>query len=547
MKAMAVGESHYESLRDAIFDNDRDRVQELLQVEGVDVDHFDAGGQTLLHLASFWGRMEIVKLLLTTGASLKTKNAAGCTALDLATHWGHSSVAEVIRLRGAPSVWEAKLGHLQIQIEDLKLLLAQSQQQYEQKKLAHDRLVEEIYETQTRLEEEKSAHLLCRIRLETASQERDAITADRALVQSALDSLTRDYQTALIERAKAERMQHEAKQEAEAMLKHRDEILHAMQQSVRKQEEAAHNWQRAEVAAAIADSQRNFAFAERDRVTQKHVAALGEVLLLTARLHAAELELMTLKTDLAEHIYEKRREQKNQRRAVMAQMAAGAPPGTANAPPTRDPVSRRQPRQTPPPILPGQSKPKKIFSLAAREFGERLRADERRKHLRRRHEQQQAEAQYANRGDADASIASAKFQDEFVTTVQHFATTRQEKWHELKKDRDRQAHFATKVLTRPLMMMASPENGGDASSKHDTLVDFSLYEKYARRGQKMNAGLRPVTSPLEVRMQHSFFKNATRATTASDMTRDPHLNPEREPNISWTEQAISAPAHLPYV
>lgn len=545
-----MGESHYESLRDAIFDNDRDRVQELLQVEGVDVDHFDAGGQTLLHLASFWGRMEIVKLLLATGASLKTKNAAGCTALDLATHWGHSSVAEIIRLRGAPSVWEAKLGHLQIQIEDLKLLLAQSQQQFEQKKLAHDRLVEEIHETQTRLEEEKSAHLLCRIRLETATQERDAITADRALVQIALDSLTSDYQTALIERAKSERMQHEARQEAEAMVKHRDEILHAMQQSVHKQEEAAHNWQRAEVAAAIADSQRNFAFAERDRVTQRHVAALGEVVLLTARLHAAEQELMTLKTDLAEHIYEKRREQKNQRRAAMAQMAAGTSPGIpSDATPTRESASRRQPRQTsPPPLLPGKSKPKKIFSLAAREFGERLRADERRKHSRREHEQQQAEAQYVNRGDTDASIASDKFQDEFVTTVQHFATTRQDKWHELKKDRDRQAHFATKVLARPRTMMTSPENTEDVSSKQDKLVDFSLYEKYARRGQKMNAGLRPVTSPLEVRMQHSFFKNATRATTAnSDVTRDPHPAPGREPTISWTEPTISAPALLPHV
>lgn len=535
---MVVGENHYESLRDAIFDNDIDRVQELLQVESVDVDHFDAGGQTLLHLASFWGRMEIVKLLLARGASLKTKNAAGCTALDLATHWGHSSVAEVIRLRGAPSVWEAKLGHLQIQIEDLKLLLAQSRQQYEQKKLAHDRLVEEIHETSTRLEEEKSAHLLCSIRLETATVERDEITADRALVQRALDALTNDYQTALIERAKAERIQHETKQEAEAMLKHRDEILLAMQQSVRKQEEAAHNWQRAEVAATIAESQRNFAFAERDRVTHKHVAALGEVVLLTARLHAAEQELMTLKTDLAEHIYEKRREQKNQRRAAMAQSAAGASPVLQ----TRESASRKQPRQTPPPVLPGKSKPKKIFSLAAREFGERLRADERRKQLRRGQEQQQAEAQYASRGDTDALLASDKFQDEFVTIVQHFATTRKEKWHELKKDRDRQAYFATKVLSRPLMgsLTPSPEYGDD--TKHDTLVDFSLYEKYARRGHKMNVGLRPVTSPLEVRMQNSFFKNATRATTATDVTRDP--NPVRESN---TEQAISTSVLLPLV
>lgn len=564
-------ETLYAQLRDAVFDNDKARLQELLRHDGVDVDHFDAGGQTLLHLACFWGRMDLVKVLLNAGASLKTKNAASCTALDLATHWGHSAVAEVIRLRGGRSVWEEKLGHLQVEAEELKLQAQQSQTQYLDKKRDLEALATEYDSLHTRFEEAKSARVLAECAVVKAQGEVLKQTTEVARLQAALEEMTANCHAALIEKAKAQHLQQESLRETSAVIAHRDEVLRAMQESVAKQEASAYGWQRAEVAAAIAESQRNFAFADRDRFQKKHVAALAELVVVTAKLDAAEEELMALKSDLAEHIYEKRREKTSKKRAERAlSNTLGDGVGGGNKPDSPGPSahrtlpapkSRQQPRTLSPPspsrhqrhemempLTPtesplaastGSSAKKKNahFSLAAREFGERLRAEEVRKQKERAKRLTRVENQYLMQGLSAPLRASEQFQQEFVATVQSFSTSRNVKWKELKKERDRQAWFTRSVLARPIATAPHLLGGGGSSTllegdseEQDSVgtissspaapgngskageggsVNFGIYRKYARPAYLDNS-LRPVTSPLEVRMEHSFFASPPR-------------------------------------
>ncbi|KAF1327449.1 hypothetical protein FI667_g7612, partial [Globisporangium splendens] len=436
-----TSETVYEQLRDAVFDNDKARLQELLQQHDgvVDVDHFDAGGQTLLHLAGFWGRMELVKVLLSANASLKTKNAAGCTALDLATHWGHSVVAEVIRLRGGRSVWEEKFGHMQVQVEELKLHAIHAQTQLADSKRECERLRDAFHESHAKCEEK------CSCAQQPCTWSPPARGADADC------------------RAKAEHLQHESQQETLAVIAHRDEMLQVMQGSIRKQEDAAYNWQRAEVAAAIAESR-------RDSFQKKHVAALGELVIITARLDTAEDELTVLKTDLAEHIYEKKREQKIKKCAARAMShvsgntasngSSSPAPTSSTSSPSLLASSKVLPRKShseeaaslsssPPPSTPATTATKKkYFSLAAREFGERLRNEELTKQKARAMRHANTENQYLT--TASSHRSEHHFEEEFVATLQSFTTTRDAKWNALKKDRDHQARFSRSVLARPI-------------------------------------------------------------------------------------------------
>lgn len=599
---MVSSETLYAQLRDAVFDNDRAQLQELLAHDGVDVDHYDAGGQTLLHLACFWGRMELVKVLLNAGASLKTKNAASCTALDLATHWGHSAVAEVIRLRGGRSVWEEKLGHLQVQVEDLKLQAQQSQSQYLGKKRAFETLSDDFHALHTQFEEAKSAHALSEHTLAKAQLETQALTTDVTRLQAALDDMTAKFHQCLAEKARAEHLQLEAQRETQAVIAHRDEVLMLMNESIVKQESAAHNWQQAEVAAAIAESQRNFAFAERDQFQKKHVAALGELLIATARLDAAEEELMGLKTDLAEHIYERKREQKIKKRAERALShvygpAAGdktSAPASVHHRPSTTPLGKTehqsssirspsldQPSAVPSPVRQqaNSSSKKKYFSLAAREFGERLRTEELRKQRERVKRHEHTENQYLTQGLNSKIRAADQFQEEFVTKVQSFAAQRSGQWRELKKERDRQGWFTRSVLARPIAtaphaLGAHAESLGEtkdesqeteshslaagdtvgkrraASKKSGGTLDYGVYRKYARPAYLDNP-LRPVTSPLEVRMQSSFFAAPLSAGETSG-DPGPHestllAKTEGEPSQGEPQDASPASSHLPLV
>ncbi|KAG7387694.1 hypothetical protein PHYPSEUDO_013821 [Phytophthora pseudosyringae] len=513
----AVSETHYELIRDAIFDNDRARVAELLAVAGVDVDHFDAGGQTLLHLACFWGRMELTKLLLAAGASLKTKNAAGCTALDLATHWGHSAVAEVIRLRGGSSVWEDKLGSLQVELEDLTLRGQHLETQNHDKRRRLEAMAQELHAVQTQLAEEKSAHAVTMESRERARQQlRSQLEASQQLEREAA-TLTEQLKDSRVARANADRSRARAQDDVAAMKAHRDDILAQMQQSVTQQEQAAHNWQRAEVAAAVADSQRNFALAERDQFHRAQLATLAELLVTTERLGAAEDELMKLKTDLAEHLFEMKREQRSHKHAAQAMASTRADsrrPSTTPVDGTPASVKKkpRNAEEVHQLLQAARATPKKQFSLAAREFGGRVCLEEQQKRRARGQRQQQVENQYRAHGLRAPVVDAQIFQEEFVCTVRAFASSRSEKWQNLKRDRDRQARFATTTLARPIATAPLPLSS--PPSALEGTLNFSLYRKYALPlpPSAGAASLRPATSCTELRVHADLLSEAKKKT-----------------------------------
>ncbi|GLD98970.1 hypothetical protein PINS_up007688 [Pythium insidiosum] len=461
-------ESHYERLRDAVFDDDTERFEQLLRSDGVDVDHLDAGGQTLLHLASFWGRMTIVKLLLNAGASLKTKNAAGCTALDLATHWGHTSVAEVLRLRGGRSVWEDKMGHLQVQVEDLRLQNAQLQQQLLERKREHDALLDEYHALHTRHEDEKGAHVVSRQSLADRTAERDELSRQNDELTQQLDQLRERFRVAMIERAGLECERNEARREVAAAVAHRDDILREMQASVAKQAELTHAWRQAEMAAAIADSQRNFALGEKEKLHKRHTATLGELVVATDRLHATQEELMMLKTELAEYIFEMERDRRALKRVARFFESKGIESKVMSTP-TPTPATAHG-SIAPTTYTPGEITKKTHFSMAAREYGDRLRLREQRKAQARQRRHDQLENQYLTQGLSMPLLESDRFQHEFVTTLNAFATTRQEKWSALKRDRDRQIGFAKNVMARAIATAPTPFRRRDSVSSMSSVV-----------------------------------------------------------------------------
>jgi ankyrin repeat protein len=67
-------------------------------LENVDAEGFEAN-TIPLHLASAWGYLEVVLLLLGRGANLTAQDHRGSTPPRLASWWGHTEVARVLRER----------------------------------------------------------------------------------------------------------------------------------------------------------------------------------------------------------------------------------------------------------------------------------------------------------------------------------------------------------------------------------------------------------------------------------------------------------------
>ena len=58
-------------------------------------------GQTALHHASIFGRLDVVELLIESGVDLECQGLDGSTALRCATQVGHLQVVALLLARGA--------------------------------------------------------------------------------------------------------------------------------------------------------------------------------------------------------------------------------------------------------------------------------------------------------------------------------------------------------------------------------------------------------------------------------------------------------------
>jgi len=107
---------HYQSWRDSMFEKhgfnaiysigrtsihqavlgDYPAAISLSEVPDIDVDAQDSYGWTALHLASYFGNSELVKLLLEKGSSTRIRDKLGLLPIDLAGSEGHSDVVQLL-------------------------------------------------------------------------------------------------------------------------------------------------------------------------------------------------------------------------------------------------------------------------------------------------------------------------------------------------------------------------------------------------------------------------------------------------------------------
>ncbi|RZF38718.1 hypothetical protein LSTR_LSTR017413 [Laodelphax striatellus] len=66
---------------------------------------------TPLHVASKWGKLSMVTLLLEKGANIESKTRDGLTPLHCAARSGHDQVVDLLVENKAPLCSKTKVGH----------------------------------------------------------------------------------------------------------------------------------------------------------------------------------------------------------------------------------------------------------------------------------------------------------------------------------------------------------------------------------------------------------------------------------------------------
>jgi len=67
---------------------------------GANVDATDSRSNTALHRAAYFGRKDVVAVLLKHGAGVNAQNKAGFTALRMAEEENQTQTVELLRQRG---------------------------------------------------------------------------------------------------------------------------------------------------------------------------------------------------------------------------------------------------------------------------------------------------------------------------------------------------------------------------------------------------------------------------------------------------------------
>lgn len=96
-----VAGAHAAEIHDAVKDNDVEKVKSLLKENRLLIHERDNYGDTPLHKAAFYGRLEIAKVLIANKADVNAKSKYGYTPLQSAASKGHSEAAELLRAHGA--------------------------------------------------------------------------------------------------------------------------------------------------------------------------------------------------------------------------------------------------------------------------------------------------------------------------------------------------------------------------------------------------------------------------------------------------------------
>ncbi|KDO31404.1 hypothetical protein SPRG_04021, partial [Saprolegnia parasitica CBS 223.65] len=431
---------YYDALRDAVWNDDLEALQMCMHAGRIDVNHTDSAGQTLLHLASFWGRTEIVRLLVSLGASMKAKNAAGCTALDLAIHWGHSATAEMIRLRGGLSVWEEKMGLLQMQVEDLSTTLADCEAENRHKDSQLQAYRTEILELHTKwratldlLDAETKKGVALQARHDELARVTDKLRTDLA-------GLKQELHEAQLEAIRIDMERVAAETTRDASLQQREVAVRAAADAYAVQVERLRDWQAAEAAAVMMETQRNAAWTERDAIKLRASAVAIELRLVTERLEFTQSELTALRQETLEFTEAKRKEEIRQRRAMRALE-----------------------------VISADDRLEKLSK--AKEYGNRS---------KNQPSQESSQSPTAMRAQTAVALVSqelhpdlAVFEEAFVHTVKTFTEARRDKWAALAiqtNEGQSQARFA---VARPLFKPASASPAG-------AKVNCAVYGKYAK-------------------------------------------------------------------
>ena len=109
-------DKRFVELQNLLYDNSMGAFETLLyntETERSFVDQVDTGGQTLLHLASFWNRPDAVQLLIDLGANIDITNVEDRLPIDIAVDWKHDECAELLRAAGGRSTLEETIHTLQ--------------------------------------------------------------------------------------------------------------------------------------------------------------------------------------------------------------------------------------------------------------------------------------------------------------------------------------------------------------------------------------------------------------------------------------------------
>ncbi|RHY50819.1 hypothetical protein DYB34_000260 [Aphanomyces astaci] len=383
-----MAENTYDALRDAIWNDDLEQLRYHMRTGRIDVNHTDSAGQTLLHLAAFWGRTDIVRVLISLGGT---------------------------------SVWEEKMGLLQMQVEDLTTTVVDVERQNRD----HEAMVATLradlvtlHATWAEAVDQGKAH----------AAERDTLAAAAADLEAAVDRLHQDVATlkqdlyeSQMDGFRLDRAREQAENERDAAVQQRRDAIDRQNAALEGQAQRTRDWQAAERAAVIMETQRNMAFHERD-----HLELQAE------RLAYAQAEHRRIEEEAAEFLHAKRQQDLRLKRAARA--------------------------------LEEFSAEKKAAAMeAAKTYGQQQTTNRRRQlaaspSREDRHRQRAQTAAALESQQQQHDLAS--FEAEFVHTIKTFTEARDAKWAKVKA-LDQQSRFdADRAARRPLVHLK------DSSSAH---------------------------------------------------------------------------------